>query len=51
MKATEKTIAKNELNNALKEEYKSFSMLCKVLTAKKKHSSNERFFKSIRFKI
>lgn len=35
MKATEKTIAKNELNNALKEEYKSFSMLCKVLTAKK----------------
>lgn len=35
MKATEKTIAKNELNNALKEEYKSFSMICKVLTAKK----------------
>lgn len=35
MKATEKTIAKSELNNVLKEEYKSFSMLCKVLTAKK----------------
>ena len=35
MKDTEKTIAKSELNNVLKEEYKSFSMLCKVLTAKK----------------
>lgn len=35
MKATKKTIAKSELNNVLKEEYKSFSMLCKVLTAKK----------------
>lgn len=35
MKAIEKSIAKSELNNILKEEYKSFSMLCKVLTAKK----------------
>lgn len=35
MKATEKTNAKSELNAVLKEEYNSYTMLCKVLTLKK----------------
>lgn len=43
MKTSEKTIAKSELNNVLNEEYKSFSMLCKVLTAKKSSVSMKAF--------
>lgn len=43
MKVSEKTIAKSELNNVLKEEYKSFSMLCKVLTAKKSSEAMKAF--------
>lgn len=39
----EKSSAKSELNNVLKEEYKSFSSLCKVLVAKKESSAMKDF--------
>lgn len=39
----EKTNAKKELNNVLKEEYKSFSALCKVIKAKEGSSVMNEF--------
>lgn len=38
-----KSCAKSELNNVLKEEYKSFSSLCKILAAKKESTAMKYF--------